>query len=258
MLSRARTKAIQGLIAGTLALAGHIPDAEASVGGADAFVEALVAEVERQHLDTLDRSSLLRRLALSPSGAIRARVADAAGALCHEDAAAGLSLLRQLSHDASSLVRAAAARGLAHCIERSPDPLRAAIESAWATADAADERIALARALGLATPDWLTELALAELAADASAPVRRAALHAAGAQLARNAAPYIELALAHSADPDRGVRKIARHLLRRAEASAALLSMRPPPRERRESRRRLRRALREPNHASLQTSLASG
>jgi hypothetical protein len=246
MISRARTKAIQGLIAGTLALSGHIPDADASSGGADdPFVEALVAEVERTELESPDRVSVLRRLALSPSRAIRARVARAAGALCHEDPERGLALLRQLSHDAAGAVRAGAARGLAHFMSQASDPVRCAVESAWATADAADERVALARALGLVAPDWLTDMVLSELAADAHAPVRRAALHAARALLAHHPAPYIQLAVAHSADPDRRVRKSSRQLLRRAEASGLLMSMRPSPGALRESRKRLRRALRE-------------
>jgi hypothetical protein len=249
MISRARTKAIQGIIAGTLALSGHMPDADASSGsGSDPFVEALVAEVERGDLDAPDRVSVLRRLALSPSSAIRARVAAAAGALCHEDPEAGLALLRQLSHDAAGAVRAGAARGLARFMDHASDRVRCAVESAWATADAADERVALARALGMVSPNWLTDLVLSELAADARAPVRRAALHAARAQLAQNPAPYVQLAVAHSADPDRGVRKSSRQLLRRAEANGALLSMRLSPGALRDSRKRLRRAMREPRH----------
>jgi hypothetical protein len=257
MMSRARTKAIQGLIAGTLAFSGHVPDADASGGsGSDPFVEALVAEVERSELDAPERVGVLRRLAFSSSSAIRARVAAAAGALCAEDSERGLALLRQLSHDAAGAVRAAAARGLAHFMSHAPGAVRSAVESAWATSGATDERVALARALGMVAPDWLTDLVLAELAADAQAPVRRAALHAARAQLARNPAPYIQLAVAHSADPDRRVRKTSRQLLRRAEGSGALLSMRPSPGALRESRKRLRRALREPR-GDIATASAS-
>ncbi|HTV18607.1 MAG TPA: HEAT repeat domain-containing protein [Polyangiaceae bacterium] len=251
MISRARTKAIQGLIAGTLALSSHFPDADAaSASSDDPFVDALVAEVEQGGLDVPDRVSVLRRLALSPSGAVRARVAESAGALSDE-APAALSLLRQLSHDAAGVVRSAAARGLAHFIEHASDPVRAAVESAWATAPTSDERVALARALGLATPDWLTDLALQELAADPSPPVRHAALDAAHAQLARNPAPYLELAAAHSADPDRRVRKSARHLLRKAEATGSpTLAMRPTASELRASRHRLRRALHDSRHST--------
>jgi HEAT repeat protein len=246
MISRARSKALQGLIAGTLALFSYFPDAEASAAGStDPFVEALVAEVERGELEPLDRSTVLRRLALSPHRGVRMRVAEAAGALSSEEPEAGLALLRQLSHDATGEVRNAAARGLAEFIRHAPDPARSAVESEWATAEAEDERVALARALGMSRPDWLTDLALVELAGDARATVRRAAVHAAGIQLERNPAAYLRVAAARIDDPDRRVRKAARHALRQAEARGLIASLRPSPRALRESRKRLRRALRE-------------
>lgn len=255
MKSRARSKAIQGLIAGTLALLVYLPDARAAE--ADPFVEALVTEVERGELDRDDRQGVLRRLAFSPNAAIRRRVAEAAGSLASEEPRAGLSLLCQLSHDATGVVRSAAARGLARFIEHAPDPLRFSVEARWATSPAADERVALARALGLAAPDWLTDLALAELAADARASVRRAAIYAARAQLGRDPAAYVRLAAARSADPNRSVRKAARRLLRRAEASAPIQALRPSPHSRRESRHRLRRALRATRHAFGRSNAAA-
>lgn len=253
MMSRARSKAIQGLIAGTLALSSYLPEAEASAAnGVDAFVDALVAEAESSEREVPDRQSVLGRLALSPKRAIRMRVAEAAGALCSQEPAAGLTLLRLLSHDTTGEVRAAAARGLAQFIQHAPGPLRCAVESDWATAGAADERIALARALGMSTPDWMTDLTLLELATDARVAVRRAALHAAGCQLAQNPQSYVRLAAAHTSDPDRRVRKAARQTLRRARAldradvRGWLTALQASPGERRESRHRLRRALREP------------
>lgn len=243
-ISRARTKAIQGLIAGTLALSGPVPDARASSGRADLLMEALVAEVDERSLDALGRARLLRRLAISPISALRARAAEAAGALCDDDPRLGLELLRELSRDATHVVRSAAARGLARYIDHAPSLARAAVESAWATSPAAGERAALARALGDVTPDWLTDLVLAELAADPSATVRRAALQAAHAQLASAPRAYVKLAAARSADPDRRVRESARRLLRRPEASAFSAELRPSPEALRASRKRLRRALR--------------
>jgi HEAT repeat protein len=204
-----------------------------------------VAEVERGDVELLDRPGLLRRLALSPSRSVRIRVAEAAAALSSENTEAGLSLLRQLSHDATGAVRAAAARGLAQFMQHAPGPLRCAVESAWATAEAPDERVALARALGMAAPDWLTDFALVELAADARAPVRRAAVQAAGIQLGQNPETYVRLAAARSGDPDRRVRKLARHALRRAEATGWLAALRPSPLAMRESRKRFRRAMRD-------------
>jgi hypothetical protein len=253
MMSRARSKAIQGLIAGTLALSSYLPEAEASAeGGAEAFVAALVAEAEGSELEVPDRQSLLARLALSPSRSIRVRVAEAAGALSNDAPAAGLALLRRLSHDTAGKVRAAAARALAQFIEHAPGPLRCAVESDWATAEAAAERVALARALGMSAPDWLTDLALLELATDARVAVRRAALQAARSQLDRNPHSYVQVAAAHSGDPDRRVRKTARQVLRQAQAhgradvTAWLATLQASPSAQRESRRRLRCALHEP------------
>jgi hypothetical protein len=244
MVSRARSKAIQGLIAGTLAWLSYFPDADAGVPESpDPFVDALVSEAESGKVDLLDRQSVLRRLALSPSQTVRARVAEAAGKLSPDDSVAGLSLLRQLSHDAAGEVRSAAARGLAHFIQHAPDPLRWAVESDWTTAATMRERVALARAIGMSAPDWLTEFALLELAADPRLPVRRAALEAARQQIARNPAAYVQLAAAHSGDRDRRVRKAARRALHQIEVQPKLGALRPSTTAVRESRKRFRRAL---------------
>jgi HEAT repeat protein len=245
MISRARSKAIQGLIAGTLALCGHFPDASAA-DNPDPFALALVTEIELGEVELLDRQSVLRRLATSLHRGVRLRVAEAAGALSSEEPEAALAILRQLCHDTSGEVRSAAARGLAEFIRHAPGPLRCAVESEWVTRGATDERVALARALGMSAPDWLTDLALVELAADAQASVRRAAVFAAGVHLERNPNVYMRLAVRHIADPNRRVRKAARHALRRAEARGWLGALRPSAGALRESRKRFRRAMRDP------------
>jgi HEAT repeat protein len=241
--ARVRSTAIQGLIAGTLAF-GYLPDADAALAEcSDPFVQELVDEVERGVL-LPDRPSVLRRLALGANPAIRARVAEAAGTLAGEDLGAGLSLVRLLAHDPEAPVRAAAARGLAQLLEQAPGAVRAAIESQWATARAAEERVVLAHALARSTPDWLTDLAIAELASDPEACVRRAALSAVELQLDNNPRVYVSLAAAHLADADRGVRKRARHILRRAEPAGWVSTLKPGPAHVRESKRRFRRAMR--------------
>ncbi len=255
MIMRARSKAIQGLVAATLALCTYLPDAEASVAGShDPFVEALLAEVERAEVERAglvlpDRQSVLRRLALSPLPSIRLRVAQAAGALASEDPSGGLALLRQLSRDARGDVRSAAARGLASFLQHAPGPLRCAVESDWATAGAPHQRVALARALGSTAPDWMTDLALLELANDDRVSVRRAALHAVRAHLRRNPEAYLPLVAARSADPDRRVRKSARRALCSEEARHLDPSYQVSPTALREGRKRFRRALRESMHA---------
>jgi hypothetical protein len=245
MKARARSKAIQGLLAGTLALFSSFPDADALAEPLDSWgADDGVDDSERSADDLQHHLTLLARLAHSPSSAVRVHVAEAAGTLLGAERESGLALLRRLSQDAAGEVRAAAARGLADWIERAAGPQRAAVESDWATSRSADARAALALALGKATPDWLTDLALGELAGDADPRVRRAALEAAREQLATSPGAYVALAAEHVADPDRRVRKSARHVLSRAEPRGWAAPWQPTPTALRESRQRWRRAQR--------------
>jgi hypothetical protein len=246
MKARARSKAIQGLLAGTLALFSSLPEADAIAGAPDPWGDDGVddREGERGADDLQHHLTLLARLAQSPSSAVRVHVAEAAGALLGRERVGGLELLWRLSQDATAEVRAAAARGLADWIEHAAGPQRAAVESDWATSRSADARVALALALGNTTADWLTDLALGELAGDADPRVRRAALEAAREQLATSPGTYVALAAEHVADPDRRVRKSARHVLQRAELRGWAGEWRPTPTALRESRKRFRRAQR--------------
>jgi hypothetical protein len=245
---RTRSKAIRSVVAGTLALLSYLPDTDAAFAASSdpfvaALVDVLVDEAERDARPP-NRQGVLRRLAHSASPAIRGRVAEAAGALGGDELATGLTLLQLLSRDEVRSVRAAAARGLAHLIDCSPDLVRTAVESQWATAAGSSQREVLAVALGRSRPDWLTDLALAELANDGSVHVRRAALHSAQEQLEHNPDAYVQLAATLLADADRGVRKSARKLLRHAEPAGWASALKPGAAHMRESKRRLRRAMR--------------
>ena len=245
MMVRVRSKTLQGLVAGTLALLSYLPDADATAAdGDEPFLEALVDDAESGDVDVFDRPSVLRRLSVNPSAEVRARVAEAAGALALEDPTDGLALLRELSHDGVTRVRRATARGLAHFMDHASGPLRAAVESDWTTTRSATERATLARALGAAKPDWMTDLALAELATDARPGVRRAAVDAARQKLESNPSAYVQLAAERTGDPDRHVRKSARQLLRQAEPAGWTSGLRPPAQVLRESRKRFRQAMR--------------
>jgi len=244
-----RNVAVRSVIAGTLALLSYLPDvdvarAESSDPFVAALVDVLVDEVERDEQRPPDRQGVLRRLAASASPAIRARVAEAAGGLGGEELGASLSLLQLLSVDGVPSVRSAAARGLAHVIDHAPDLVRTAIESQWATATASEQRQVAALAIGQSSPDWLTDLVIAELARDRDARVRRAALEAAQRQLDSQPGAYVELAATRLGDPDRQVRTAARKLLRRAEPAGWVSALKSAPARQRESKRRLRRALR--------------
>jgi hypothetical protein len=204
----------------------------------------LVGDEERDTLHTPSRQCVLRRLAHSASPAIRARVAEAAGALGGDELGTGLTLLTLLSGDEARSVRSAAARGLSHLIDCAPDLVRTAVESQWATAAAPGQREVLALALGRSRPSWLTDLAIGELVTDADVHVRRAALQSAQQQLETNPGAYVALAVGQLVDADRQVRKSARKLLRRAEPAGWVSSLKPGPAHIRESKRRLRRAMR--------------
>jgi len=249
MKARVRSKALQGVIAATLAWLSYVPDADAlGPDGNAPWVQALVEEAESGDLDLqLDRLSLLRRLAISSSRDLRAKVANAAGALSEPTSAQ--ALLRQLAHDPSARVRLAAARGLARLIDHADARLRASMESGWARAPSEDERVAFALALGQTAPDFLTDLALSELASDHRPRVRRAALASARSLSAHEPEPYLRLAVARLDDQDRRTRKQARAALRAAPARPEVAALRPSAEQLRESRHRYRRALRETNLA---------
>ena len=245
MKAGVRSKALQGLIAATLTWLSYVPDADALGPDVnDPWVQALVEEAESGELDLeLDRSSLLRRLAISPSRDLRVRVANAAGALAEPTSAQ--ALLRQLAHDPSARVRLAAARGLARLIDNADARLRASIESGWARAQSEDQRVAFALALGHAAPDFLTDLALSELAADHRPRVRRAALASARSLAAQAPEPYLRVAVGRLDDQDRRTRKRARAAVRAAPDRPEVAALRASTEQIRESRHRYRRALRD-------------
>jgi HEAT repeat protein len=241
-----RSKAIQGLFAATLGLCSNFSNADPGFSEIpDQVVEDLIDEVERAELDGASGHEILERLSLDSRISVRARVAEAAGQMWRKDPEQGLCILRQLAGDEIGEVRVAAARGLAHFLERAPSLLRASTESQWTLSRVARERVALALALGISPTDWLTDLALEELAGDAQPRVRWAALRAAESHLDENPTAYVRLGLGHVGDRDRRVRQTARRLLRRAEASGWLASGDSPRRaEKRALRRRARDAAR--------------
>jgi len=252
-----RSKAIQGVLAATLAWLSYYLDTDAlGADGNDPWVQALVDEAESGDLDLqLDRVSLMRRLAVSPSRALRAQVAKVA-AVAEPDGAQ--ALLRQLAHDPAGSVRLAAARGLARYMDHADAWQRASIESRWARAPREDERVAFALALGHVRPDFLTDLALQELSSDPRPRVRRAALATARELLPLQPDAYVRIAAARLDDLDRRTRKLARSALRSAQRSPEVAALRPSPEQMRESRRRYRRALRGNDPASALGRLEPG
>jgi hypothetical protein len=233
------------LLASALALGSAFSsDADPEIGDIpdDTSTEELFDAVE--HADVLGpaRERALERLARDHRVAIRSKVAEAAGRLWQDAPSYGLNLLRELANDPLPDVRAAATRGLAYFLDRAPVALRASTESEWAEASSVRERLAVARALGMARHDWLTDLAIQQLALDPNGQVRLAALVGADAHLATDLSSYAQLALSHVSDRDRNVRKAARRLVERAQQ----LGWADPrdARARRADRQRFRRAMR--------------
>jgi len=239
------SRAVHGLLGAALALCSNLPEARAAFSQLpDPIIEDLVDEVERTDVATHSRQRLLSSLAQDSRAAVRARVAEAAGRLWQEDVVFGSTLLARLAQDPTTSVGAAAARGLARLLAGTRDPLRASIESSWIAAHSAQQRFTLAVAVGLAPPHFLTDLVLQELADDADAAVRWAALRAAEALLDADPPGYTRLALCHVADANRDVREAARGVLRQAARRGWAVADRPKPHTQRAARQRFRHALR--------------
>jgi len=134
-----------------------------------------------------DRARLFELLARDPRSTVRRHIAElvtsspfALGAQQTEP------LLALLARDERPAVRSAAADALAHYLE-SVDPLeRTAVIGEWSTADAVGQRWTIARVLKRETTALGVDYALATLAADPVAAVRREAAEALPPQMALN------------------------------------------------------------------------
>jgi HEAT repeat protein len=162
-----------------------------------------------------DRGRVLNLFAGDPRDSVRVRVADALGALAWEGSSDSMRLLEALATDPSPLVRSAAAHGLENVLESAAPIDRIEIVCRWATAAEAAQREALARALCSAVPTPVTDLVLAQLAADADARVRLSAIRASERHFADHPASYSEIAESCAMDSNRRVRRAARRLLSR-------------------------------------------
>lgn len=148
--------------------------------------------------------------------AVRAQVARAMGSSAPEPGPSASAELRRLSRDESDSVRISAAVGLARAIERSSAPERIDLVCSWALSSDPDERLALARALTWATPVFVADLVLQQLAQDETATVRAAALAAVARHFHENSAVYTEIVSQCENDADPNVRRLAQAMLKRA------------------------------------------
>jgi HEAT repeat protein len=146
----------------------------------------------------------------------RAAAAEAMANMWPEAAPHAADELRRLARDASDNVRISAAVGLARAIERATAPERIDLVCTWALSEDIDERLALARALTWSTPVFVADLILEQLAGDASAAVRAAALAAVARHFHENSAAYARIVSQCTEDSDPNVQRLARALLKRA------------------------------------------
>lgn len=126
--------------------------------------------------------------------------------------------LRRLARDASDNVRISAAAGLARAIERANAPERIDLVCTWAVSDDVDERLALARALTWSTPVFVADLVLEQLACDSSAVVRAASLAAVARHFHEDSSAYATIVSKCLDDPDISVQRLAKALMKRAQA----------------------------------------
>jgi HEAT repeat protein len=178
----------------------------------------LIDEAEATEAGHPQKARVLSLLQTDTRPLVRAQVAQAMGSLWPEPGPSAVGDLRRLSRDESDSVRISAAVGLARAIERASPPERIDLVCSWALSEDADERLALARALTWATPVFVADLVLQQLAQDESATVRAAALAAVARHFHENSAVYTDIVSQCENDADASVRRMAQALLKRARA----------------------------------------
>jgi hypothetical protein len=126
----------------------------------------------------------------------------------------GEALLRELARSASGAVRIGAAAALGKIIELASPIERIELVCRWTVSEDAFERTAIARALGLSTPVFVADLAIAELAKDAVPEVRAAVIRAIKNHHHEDEAVFGRVAADLARDPELSVRRAAAELLR--------------------------------------------
>lgn len=168
------------------------------------LVEGAIAEAD-ESLPAEERRRVLDLLSHDPRASVRARLAEVVVALWPEPRVEAQEVLRKLSHDDSAPVRAAAGGALRALVESVAPIARLELVCRWAVAAAGEERVTAALALRSNVPVFASDLVLEQLALDADAPVRRAAIEAIAHRFHENPELYRRLARELSRDGDRGV-----------------------------------------------------
>jgi len=168
-----------------------------------------------------DRLALLSLLASDARPQIRANAADATLTLGNVDPVQVEALLLRLAKDDWPEVRLAAAVAMANHLTDMQPLGQVGVVAAWATEDHPGPREALAHALSHSRPVVMADMALEVLAADSKPEVRRAAIGAVRARSLEAPETYRRILAARPQDPDRRVRRAARHSFAVVQAKTA-------------------------------------
>lgn len=152
-------------------------------------------------------------LALNDADKAASRASAAVAALWSKAKEDAEALARELARADSKAVKIGAAAALGRILELSAPAERIELVCRWTTSDEASDRIAIARALGLRTPVFVADLAIAELARDPDPSVRAAVVRAVRAHFHEAPDDFATLASTLVTDSEQSVRKVAQELL---------------------------------------------
>lgn len=148
--------------------------------------------------------------AVNTAGRLAAGARATAAELWTKSHEASERFVAQLAQADSGPARVAAAAALGRVLELATPMERIEIVCRWTVAEAACERLAVARALALPTRVFVADLAIGELARDPSPDVRAAAARAAQAHAPSDPRGFARILADLAQDPARVVRSAAR------------------------------------------------
>ena len=188
----------------TLALGTGTPGSAGARLPEEVLAEWVEAELENEP------ETPLRAVSKADHAAARAQAIVTSLWLRHKED--GETLLRTLSRHESAAVRIGAAAALGKIIELASAIERIELVCRWTVSEDAFERTAIARALGLPTPVFVADLAIAELAKDPVPEVRAAVVRAVRHHFYEDEAAFARVAAALARDPELSVRRAAAEL----------------------------------------------
>jgi hypothetical protein len=202
----------------------HVTIASLSLGAGGAGAATLsnlpaevlgeVADAVRDPALTVDEKvRLVRLLSADARSAARVLAADRVGELYRTAPDDTLELVAHLAGDAATEVRRAAALALGDVLRQATPSERVEIVCDWTVAEDVGRRAAIAQALSLPLPLFVTDLAIRQLAIDPAVEVRRAAALATQRRYGEDEGTYREVAAILAADADPAVRRAGRGLL---------------------------------------------